>query len=116
MSLIDEEVHSNDRWRDMRHRVASDYHTRHRRKDLAQTEHSLASYALAWAEMRCLHTSTFLDDLLYTSDINEHALGVVGSRDGNSLCDQRAGVEVMAGYLARRYQYGGECMSAIVQP
>lgn len=68
-----------------------------------------AAYARAWSEMRCLHASAPLDDLLYTSDLNEHAFGVVGSRDGMSRCSQRVTLEIIVGYLVRRYQYSGEC-------
>lgn len=67
-----------------------------------------AAYALAWTEIRCLHSSTWRQDLLYTSEINENAFGVVGSRDGHSRCDQRVTLEIIVGYLARRYRYGGE--------
>jgi hypothetical protein len=74
----------------------------------ATSGHIFASYALAWSEMRCLHSSLLLDDMLYTSEIKENRFSVVGSRDGKATCDQRVNVEIMAGYLARRFQFGGE--------
>ncbi len=66
-----------------------------------------AAYALAWAELRCMRSSRPVDDALRSNDVTMNAFGLVDSRNGSSLCDQRAGLEELGGYLARRYANSG---------
>lgn len=66
-----------------------------------------ASYASAWAEMRCQESGGHLTDLLYYNKISTIMYGSIGSRNSSNMCDQRVDLEVLSGYLARRYQYSG---------
>jgi hypothetical protein len=67
-----------------------------------------AAYAFAWAEMRCQRSGNYLDDMLYYNEISTLMYGSIGSRNSSNLCDQRVDLEVLSGYLARRYQYTGK--------
>jgi hypothetical protein len=71
-----------------------------------------AAYAFSWAEMRCQRNGNHLDDMLYDNKISTIMYGSIGSRNSSNLCDQRVDLEIVSGYLARRYQYKGEkiCM------
>ena len=70
-------------------------------------------YALVWAELRCQHSSKFLDDLLYDNKLSTLMYGSVGSRNSSNLCDQRADLETFVGYIARRYLYSSNGMLSI---
>ena len=71
------------------------------------SEQARDGFAMSWSELRCMESRTLLDDLVYTSDVNEQKYGVVGSRNGSSACDQKVDIEIISGYLARRYEYNG---------
>lgn len=67
-----------------------------------------AAYAFAWAEMRCQGSGNQLNDLLYHNPVSTNMYGSIGGRNGSNSCDQIVDLEVLSGYLVRRYQYKGK--------
>lgn len=66
---------------------------------------SRESYSYLWAELRCWHSKQLLDELLYHDTLSTIMFNSIGSRNGSSLCDQRVDLEVLSGYLTRRYTF-----------